>query len=38
LLQAIHSSQIGQSVTITYWREDTRQTTTATLIESPPPP
>jgi S1-C subfamily serine protease len=38
LLQAIHSSRVGQSVAITYWREDTRQTTSATLIESPPPP
>jgi serine protease Do len=38
LLQAIHSSRVGQSVSITYWREDTRQTTSALLIESPPPP
>jgi serine protease Do len=37
LRKAIHASSIGQAVTITYWRGDTSQTTTATLIESPAP-
>jgi len=37
LIQAIHSSEIGQTVEITYWRGDTENTTSATLIESPPP-
>jgi serine protease Do len=38
LIQAIRSTRIGQQVEIIYWREDTRSTTYATLIESPPPP
>jgi len=37
LIQAIHSSQIGQTVEITFWRNDTKNTTYATLTESPPP-
>ena len=37
LIQAIRSTQIGQEVEITYWRDDTKSTTYATLIESPPP-
>ncbi len=37
LIQAIHSSQIGQEVEITYWRGETKNTTYATLIERPPP-
>jgi len=37
LLQAIHSSQIGEEVEITIWRGDTENTIYATLIESPPP-
>lgn len=37
LLQIIHSSQISQEVEITYWRGDTRNTTSANLIESPAP-
>jgi serine protease Do len=37
LLKAIHSRSIGQTVEIVYWRGDTRDTTQATLIESPPP-
>ncbi len=37
LIQAIRASQIGQMVKITYWRNDTKNTTYATLIESPPP-
>jgi len=38
LIQAIRASQIGQEVEITFWRDDTKHTTYATLIESPPPP
>ncbi len=38
LLRALHSSQVGQSIEITYQRGKTRQTTSATPIESPPPP
>ncbi|MBA7521389.1 Serine protease Do-like HtrB [subsurface metagenome] len=37
LIQGIRAAQIGQKVEITYWRDDTRYTTHATLIESPPP-
>ena len=37
LIQAIRASQIGDEVEITYWRGDTKSTTYATLIESPPP-
>ena len=37
LIQGIHSSQIGQEVEITFWRVETKNTTYATLIESPPP-
>ncbi len=37
LIQAIRATQIGQEVEITYWRDDTKSTTYATLIESPPP-
>ncbi len=35
--QAIHDSQIGQGVAITFWRGDTQSDTYATLTESPPP-
>jgi len=38
LIRAIHSSQIGQKMEITFWRSDTQNTTEAILIESPPPP
>ncbi len=38
LIQAIRATQIGQMVKITYWRDETKYTTYATLIESPPPP
>ena len=38
LIQAIRATEIGQEVAITYWRNDTKSTTYATLIESPPPP
>jgi serine protease Do len=37
LLKAIHSRSIGETVEIVYWRGDTRDTTEAILIESPPP-
>ena len=37
LVQAIRASQIGQQVKVTYWRGETKYTTHATLIESPPP-
>lgn len=37
LRQAIHSSLIGQTVKITYWRGQTQKTTTVKLVESPPP-
>lgn len=37
LIQAIRSTQIGQEVEIIYWRDETKNTTYATLIESPPP-
>ncbi len=38
LIQAIHSSQIGQRIEITFWRDDTKNTIEAILTESPPPP
>ncbi len=38
LIQAIHSSQIGQRVEITVWRDNIKETTYATLMETPPPP
>lgn len=34
---AITSCEIGDEVKITYWRGDTKKTTYATLVESPPP-
>ena len=37
LIQAIHASQIGQRVEITFWRNDTKNTTNVTLIERPQP-
>lgn len=36
LRDAIHKSQIGQTVEITYWRGSTQATTRAILIASPP--
>ena len=38
LIRAIHTSDIGEKIEITYWREDTQNTTGATPAESPPPP
>ncbi|MBA7680432.1 putative serine protease HtrA [subsurface metagenome] len=37
LIRAIHSSQVGQEVEITFWRGEAKNTTYATLIERPPP-
>ena len=37
LIQAIHSSQIGQRAEITFWRGNAKHTASATLAESPPP-
>jgi len=37
LVQAIHSCQIGDEVEIIFWRGDTKNTTYAILVESPPP-
>ena len=37
LIRAIHSSQAGQTIEITFWRGNTKDTTHATLIESPSP-
>jgi serine protease Do len=36
LLSALYSYQIGQEVTITFWRGDSQSTTHLTLAESPP--
>ncbi len=37
LQEAVFSSQIGQEVEITFWRGKTKDTTYATLVESPKP-
>jgi len=37
LIEAIHESQIGQTVDIAFWRGNEKYTTTATLAETPPP-
>jgi serine protease Do len=37
LIRAISSSEVGQTVVITYWRGDTKETASVTLAESPPP-
>jgi serine protease Do len=36
LIQAIHASEIGQSVEITFWRGEAQNTTRATLVERAP--
>ncbi len=36
LVKAIHSSQIGQEIEITFWRGETKNTTSVVLVESPP--
>ena len=38
MTSAIHESEIGEEVEIIYWRGETRGTTTAVLVKSPPPP
>ncbi|HEY33191.1 MAG TPA: PDZ domain-containing protein [Dehalococcoidia bacterium] len=37
MVRGIHTAEIGQTVEIVYWRGNSRYTTQATLIESPPP-
>jgi serine protease Do len=37
LTQAIHSSEVGQDVEITFWRGEEKRTIVAALVESPPP-
>ncbi len=37
LIRAIHNSQVGQKVAITFWRGKTKVATHAILTESPPP-
>ena len=37
LVRAIHESEIGQEVEITFWREDAKETTKAVMTETPPP-
>ncbi|MFC1862230.1 S1C family serine protease, partial [Chloroflexota bacterium] len=37
LLQILHSSQVGQTVEITFWRGKNKNTTSVTLAESPAP-
>ncbi len=37
MVRAIHQTQIGKSIEITYWRGKTQFTTQATLVERPPP-
>ncbi len=38
LIEAIHDSQIGQTLDIAYWRGKEKYTTTITMAETPPPP
>jgi len=38
LTRAIHATQIGERVEVTFWSGDTRQTTEIIPAESPPPP
>ncbi len=38
MIRLIHSSQIDQTIVITYWRGETQNTTSTALAESPPPP
>lgn len=37
LIRAIHASKIGEEVEITFWRGDSKNTTSIIPIESPPP-
>lgn len=37
LIRVLHTSEIGQTLEITFWRGNTQQTTEVVLAESPPP-
>jgi serine protease Do len=37
MVNGIHQAAVGDTVEIVYWRGDQKQTTQATLVESPPP-
>jgi serine protease Do len=37
IVQAVSTAKIGDKVEITYWRGDSKRTTQATLVQSPPP-
>ena len=37
MVSGIHAAEVGQTIEIVYWRGDQKQTTQATLVESPPP-
>jgi len=37
LIQAIHDSQIGQEITVTFWRGNNQMSTSVILAETPPP-
>ena len=37
MVRAIHTAEIGETIEIVYWRGNTRYTTQATLMETPPP-
>lgn len=37
MVTGIHATEVGQTIEIVYWRGDQKQTTQATLVESPPP-
>lgn len=37
IIRLIHAAEVGQTIDITYWRGETRHTTSAVLIENPPP-
>jgi serine protease Do len=37
MVRVIHTAEIGETVEIVYWRGNTKYTTHATLIETPPP-
>ena len=38
LTRALHASEIGQPIAVTYWRGDSKYTTEVIPAESPPPP
>ncbi|MFH1169468.1 MAG: trypsin-like peptidase domain-containing protein [Chloroflexota bacterium] len=37
LIQVLRNAKIGQVISLTYWRGNAKNTTSATLVESPPP-